>query len=226
MSTTTPATTETADPAAEIAYAFAAALPGSYSIAAADRSEVDANADAWQASFVGERPVDFAVVLHRDALTRLGVQTSFADILRPALERAAEKIGPGLVGEVAFGASKGIVQAEGASCFSLAHDGDPVGWFVVSTRPGSRPAAGAPLANLSRIAAVEMTLTVEIGRTRIPVRDLLALEPGSVVELDRSVGSPATILINGKPIAYGEVVIVDQDYAVRVTSVIDTQDVV
>jgi flagellar motor switch protein FliN len=209
----------------EVAYAFAAALPGPFSIDPVDRSAVDPHADSWQASFVGERPVDFAVVLHADALTRLGIQESFADILRPALEHAAEKIGPGLVGEVAYGASRGIAQSDDATCFSLTHDGQQVGWFVVAMRP-ARPSATGTLGNLSRIAAVEMTLTVEIGRTRIPVRDLLALEPGSIVELDRSVGSPATVLVNGKLIAYGEVVIVDQDYAVRVTSVIDTQDVI
>jgi flagellar motor switch protein FliN/FliY len=69
-----------------------------------------------------------------------------------------------------------------------------------------------------------MSLTVEIGRTRMSVRDVLNLEPGAVVELDRSAGAPADILLNGRLIAYGEVVVVDQDYAVRVTQILDTPD--
>jgi flagellar motor switch protein FliN/FliY len=78
--------------------------------------------------------------------------------------------------------------------------------------------------NLGRINSVEMALTVEIGRTRMTVRDVLALEPGAVVELDRSVGSPADILLNGRLIAHGEIVVVDQDYAVRITQILDVAE--
>ena len=77
---------------------------------------------------------------------------------------------------------------------------------------------------LGRINNVEMALTVEIGRTRMSVRDVLALEPGAVVELDRSAGAPADILLNGRLIAHGEIVVVDQDYAVRVTKILDVPD--
>jgi flagellar motor switch protein FliN/FliY len=85
----------------------------------------------------------------------------------------------------------------------------------------------APLSvagKLGRINNVEMALTVEIGRTRMAVRDLLALEPGAVVELDRSAGTPADILLNGKLIAHGDVVVVDQDYAVRITRILDNPE--
>ena len=84
--------------------------------------------------------------------------------------------------------------------------------------------APASPGNLSRISNVEMALTVEIGRTRMAVRDLLALEPGAVVELDRSAGTPADILLNGKLIAHGDVVVVDQDYAVRITRILDNPE--
>jgi flagellar motor switch protein FliN/FliY len=77
---------------------------------------------------------------------------------------------------------------------------------------------------LGRINDVEMALTVEIGRARMSVRDVLGLEPGAVIELDRSAGAPADILLNGRLIAHGEVVVVDQDYAVRVTRILDVQD--
>jgi flagellar motor switch protein FliN/FliY len=69
-----------------------------------------------------------------------------------------------------------------------------------------------------------MELTVVIGKTRMTVQNALDLEPGSVVELDRSAGAPADILLNGRLIAHGEVVVVDQDYAVRVTNIIDVAE--
>ena len=77
---------------------------------------------------------------------------------------------------------------------------------------------------LGRINNVEMALTVEIGRTRMSVRDVLGLEPGAVVELDRSAGAPADILLNGRLIALGEVVVMDQDYGVRITQILDVNE--
>ena len=56
------------------------------------------------------------------------------------------------------------------------------------------------------------------------VRDVLNLEPGRVVELDRSAGAPADILLNGRLIANGEVVVIDQDYAVRITKILDVAE--
>ena len=62
---------------------------------------------------------------------------------------------------------------------------------------------------------VDMEVTVELGRTRMTVRDLLALSPGAVLELDRAAGSPADLLVNGRLIARGEVVVVDEDFGLR-----------
>jgi flagellar motor switch protein FliN/FliY len=56
------------------------------------------------------------------------------------------------------------------------------------------------------------------------VRDVLSLTPGAVVELDRSAGAPADILLNGRLIAHGDIVVVDQDYAVRITQILDVAD--
>ncbi|WP_051196554.1 flagellar motor switch protein FliN [Jonesia quinghaiensis] len=72
---------------------------------------------------------------------------------------------------------------------------------------------------------VEMTLTVEIGRAKLPVKQVLDLTPGSVVELDRAAGSPADLLVNGHLVARGEVVVVDEDYGLRITEIIDTSEV-
>ncbi len=67
-------------------------------------------------------------------------------------------------------------------------------------------------------------MTVEIGRARMSVRDVLDLEPGAVIELDRSAGAPADVLLNGRLVAHGEVVVVDQDYAVRITQIFDVAE--
>ncbi len=67
---------------------------------------------------------------------------------------------------------------------------------------------------------VAMEVTVELGRTRLAVRELLALSPGDVLELDRAAGSPADLLVNGRLIARGEVVVVDEAFALRVTEIV------
>jgi flagellar motor switch protein FliN/FliY len=66
---------------------------------------------------------------------------------------------------------------------------------------------------------VDMEVTVEIGRTRMTVRDLLELTPGAVLELDRAAGSPADLLVNGRLIARGEVVVIDEDFGLRITEI-------
>jgi flagellar motor switch protein FliN/FliY len=61
---------------------------------------------------------------------------------------------------------------------------------------------------------------VEIGRTHMTIRETLALGPGSIVTLNRLAGEPVALLVNGKPIARGEVVVIDQEFSLRVTEVV------
>ncbi|MEQ6901962.1 flagellar motor switch protein FliN [Nocardioides sp. YIM 152588] len=82
--------------------------------------------------------------------------------------------------------------------------------------PAPRMARG-----LEMLHGVDMEVTVELGRTRMTVRDLLALTPGAVLELDRAAGSPADLLVNGRLVARGEVVVVDEDFGLRVTEIVD-----
>lgn len=79
----------------------------------------------------------------------------------------------------------------------------------------------APARGIEMLHGVDMEVTVELGRTRMTVRDLLALSPGAVLELDRAAGSPADLLVNGRLIARGEVVVVDEDFGLRITEVLD-----
>jgi flagellar motor switch protein FliN/FliY len=89
---------------------------------------------------------------------------------------------------------------------------------------GPKPTAPVPLPatrGLEMLHGVVMDVTVELGRTRMSVRELLALTPGTVLELDRAAGSPADLLVNGRLIARGEVVVVDEDFGLRVTEIVD-----
>ena len=70
---------------------------------------------------------------------------------------------------------------------------------------------------------VEMGVTAELGRRRMTVRDLLALTPGSVIELDRAAGSPVDVLVNGTLIARGEVVVIDEEFGIRIAEIVATE---
>ncbi len=74
--------------------------------------------------------------------------------------------------------------------------------------------------NISLLMDVPMTLTVELGRTRQLVRDILGLGEGSIIELDKLAGEPVDLLVNGKLIAKGEVVVIDENFGVRVTDIV------
>lgn len=67
---------------------------------------------------------------------------------------------------------------------------------------------------------VDMAVTVELGRTRMTMRDLLGLRPGKIIELDRSARAPVDILVNNTLLARGEVVVVDEELGVRVTEIV------
>jgi len=95
-----------------------------------------------------------------------------------------------------------------------------------SDRPGagSSVSAGDIARGMGMLRGVHMEVTAEIGRTRMTVQELLELAAGSVVELDRPVGSPADLLVNGRLFARGEVVVVDEDFALRITEIVEPDD--
>ncbi len=74
--------------------------------------------------------------------------------------------------------------------------------------------------NLEMVLDIMVTISMEVGRTKISIRDLLRLNRGSVVELDRLVGDPLDVLVNGTLIAHGEVVMVKDKFGIRLTDVI------
>jgi flagellar motor switch protein FliN len=101
----------------------------------------------------------------------------------------------------------------------------------MSTKPDARAAQFGDLqesavsegnreVNLDVILDVPVTLSMEVGRTRIPIRNLLQLNQGSVVELDRAAGEPLDVFVNGTLVAHGEVVVVNEKFGIRLTDVI------
>jgi flagellar motor switch protein FliN/FliY len=96
---------------------------------------------------------------------------------------------------------------------------DPVDYVPFETTIAAQPAVAPEQAELERLYDVPVELAVEIGRTRMTIRETLALGPGSIVSLDRLAGDPVDLLVNGKPIARGEVVVIDEEFGLRVTEV-------
>ncbi|POH59378.1 flagellar motor switch protein FliN [Arthrobacter glacialis] len=185
--------------------------------------------------YVGPQSAELALVLSSRAADSLRVAGgagpfSLADVLRPAFEAATAELGSGVLGEVSEHDSAALFADSGAAVFQVLDGGagqDPFAWLAIKIRNSAGNGGGElSAAKLGRIHDVEMALSVVIGRTRMSVANVLGLEPGNVVDLDRSAGSPADVLLNGRLIAHGEVVVVDQDYAVRITKILDTAETV
>ena len=87
------------------------------------------------------------------------------------------------------------------------------------------PAASAVTsdgADLGRVIDVPVELAVEIGRTTMTIGETLSLAPGSIVSLNRLAGEPVDLLVNGKVIAQGEVVVIDEEFGLRITDIVST----
>lgn len=78
--------------------------------------------------------------------------------------------------------------------------------------------------NLDVILDVPVALSMEVGRTQISIRNLLQLNQGSVVELDRTAGEPLDVYVNGTLVAHGEVVVVNEKFGIRLTDVISPSE--
>ena len=220
-----------------VARAVAARVPAVVplvAVRAADDERPAPEALAVVASVVGARGATFALVAEAVVaeLTTTGVAVdtpiAVADALRPALDAAVGALGSGVLEGLRTESAEAAL-TDDMTVYALQADGATVAWFgvrVTETRvPGSMSGRLPTQRTSMRVLYdVEMTLTVELGRTRLPLRDVLDLAPGAVLELDRTAGSPADILVNGRLIARGEVVVVDEDYGVRITQIVSGQE--
>ena len=91
------------------------------------------------------------------------------------------------------------------------------GWLGNASGPGV--GSGVEL-----ILDVQMQIAVELGRTTMQVKDVLALSPGSVVVLEKHSGEPVEVVLNNKTVARGEVVVIDENFGVRITEIINAQE--
>lgn len=215
---------------------------------APDAAALAGAGDLVVAAFVGSISADVAVhvdtAILGDAADLDPKLVSLDDVLRPAFEAATGVLGAGVLSSVPTSAAPALLQDRDTALFQLVTADRAVGWFALRLREpassatatgnqtpgGQRTTTSAQhpdqgvTSRLSRLNNVQMALTVEIGRTRVSVRDVLAMEPGAVIELDRNAGAPADVRLNGRLIAQGEVVVMDQDYGVRITKILDSAE--
>ncbi|MCI6584713.1 MAG: flagellar motor switch protein FliN [Mobiluncus porci] len=170
-----------------------------------------------------------------------------AQALMPALEAAAATLGTGVLEDTSEADATQLLGSGDWITATLEADGAVEGWLAVRENKGApadadaEPAQEAPAApagpitqatatpeqraeSMKLLYDVEMTLTAEIGRTKLAVHDVLDLSPGSVIELDRSAGSAADVMVNGRLIARGEIVVVDEEYGIRITEIVSLAD--
>lgn len=156
--------------------------------------------------------------------------------LSPAVAAIGEVLAVGAPGEI-VAMDPASVEAERTphTLTCSVHDGDQHVATVLVTPPAPAPDEGpdavsfqpvvgtsvaAAAGNLDVLHDVEMGVTVELGRARMPLRDILSVVPGSVIELDRPASAPVDVLVNGTLIARGEVVVIDEEFGIRITEVI------
>lgn len=163
--------------------------------------------------------------------------------LLPALEAAASALGIGVMENTTEGTVEDLLDGDEWIKATLEASGTVQGWLAVRPAPVTKAETEAdtesvPTGPVTQATAtpeqraesmkllydVEMTLTAEIGRTKLAVHDVLDLSPGSVIELDRSAGSAADVMVNGRLIARGEIVVVDEEYGIRITEIVSLAD--
>jgi flagellar motor switch protein FliN len=124
-------------------------------------------------------------------------------------------------------------QADAAGAEDISADDWAAALAEQETTAAAQPAAfaelkndavSAPPGNLDLILDIPVSITVELGRTKIQIRNLLQLAQGSVVELDGMAGEPMTVLVNGCLIAQGEVVVVNEKFGIRLTDIITPEE--
>ncbi len=105
---------------------------------------------------------------------------------------------------------------------AVADDADSIDFEEFDAAGGAPNIAGNP--DLDVILDIPVSISMEVGRTSITIRNLLQLNQGSVIELDRLAGEPLDVLVNGTLIAHGEVVVVNEKFGIRMTDVISPSE--
>jgi flagellar motor switch protein FliN/FliY len=102
--------------------------------------------------------------------------------------------------------------------------GAPTNVQAVQFPPLMQHATAQEAGNIGLIMDVSMEMTVELGRTKKLIKEILSMGEGTIIELDKLAGEPVDILVNHKLIAKGEVVVIDENFGVRVTEIVSPQE--
>jgi flagellar motor switch protein FliN/FliY len=218
--------TAAARAAAALVPATSALVPGA-PVSDPDRVPLPPGAaSAVSAGLSGEVSGDVVLVISADVVDALENSPvghlDVAAALRPALEAAAATLGRVRIAservEEPVAALDGLRDKGMFVAVPLMAGGEHQATFALQvTLPSS---GGGQRGSLDLLRHVAMEVTVEIGRTRMTVQELLSLHPGEVVELDRAASAPADLLVNGTLIARGEVVVVDEDFGLRISEIV------
>ena len=212
-----------------------------------DRTEIQGQ--ALSVRFSGSTSGEFLLIVDQPVIDALAASPigplELAHALAPALEAAGAAIGRVALGPAqelpVTPALDGLLAKPGALLVPLLASGRvravvglavaedagttaPVTAVIPSIQelgaPRMRENATADRAGLELLRGVEMDVTAELGRTRMTLNELLSLSDGAVIELDRAAGAPADLLVNGRLIARGEVVVIDENFGLRITEIV------
>ncbi|MGN6608565.1 MAG: flagellar motor switch protein FliN [Jatrophihabitans sp.] len=220
--------------AAAVAATLASAEPLTAGEPTPDTGIVAAGGQAVLVPFTGRESGEVAIVLDEQLGSALaGSELGPLDpgqALGPTLDAVALALG-----DVVLGRPQTVTGAD-ALARVMAHDDAVVVPLLAADVPqaavlvgidapavveeGPGPSDTERIQRLELLRGVEMEVYAELGRTRMTVNNLLALRPGAIIELDRAAGAPADLLVNGHLIARGEVVVIDENYALRITQIL------
>ena len=204
-------------------------------------SQLDPTARAVRMQLVGPQDVTVTIaVATRVAEVAVITAESLAAALEPALAAAAGALDPTVFGALSLSSIDEVTVEAPPNAWAVPLE-DAAGVAAVvllavsvvdeapvpSALPThefqslAKPSFGSAVAHsLDMLHDVEMAVTVELGRTKMTVREILGLAPGTVVELDRAAGAPVDVVVNGTLIARGEVVVIDEEFGIRVTEIV------
>lgn len=145
------------------------------------------------------------------------------DLGKAISEKAASKKEPAKPGQEDAAASAGGVTGDlsGASAQLGSFESAPV---TSTSSGGVQGGAAATPGNINMLLDIQLQVAIELGRTEMSIKRILELGPGSIIELDRMAGEPVDLLVNGKVVAKGEVVVVDENFGIRIISLVSPEE--
>jgi len=187
------------------------------------------------------------ITFTQDVTAELGTVAEMLNSLGPAFTEAGLAMGvtvgeptlasgtPSIAPDIAVPLTMRGIPVGGLMLFAAEQVAAPEAAPAAPEAPAAAPAAAAKnpskmvdrridVSRIDPLINVQMEVTVEIGRTRLPIGELLALTPGKVIELDRPAGALVDLYINGTILAKGEIVVIDEEYGFRVTEIVSEEN--